>query len=242
MGLVRKYAEASRRHSERDRAAHPAQVVGVQRIAAIGGSEARPAIGIAGPVDARVVIVSVAAAGGAWRLFSSVVVVVGGGMAMHAGAVIVVVDLGVPMSPLGMPLGMPVGITLDVVPVNEQRVPGIGNIARVGMRMVMANTVAETHRVRMGVAAVPVRVTMLDETRGDRADRQPDDDGEGGAANAVRHASTQEADGSVHRTALATIPVDPISRSRLWQQAPLPESGAAARACGPRTGAAENGH
>jgi hypothetical protein len=242
MGLVRKYAEVSRRHSERDRAAHPAQVVGVQRIAAIGGSEARPAIGIAGPVDARVVIVSVAAAGGAWRLFSSVVVlVVGGGMAMHAGAVIVVVDLGVPMSALAMPLGMPVGITLDVVPVNEQCVPDIGGVARVGMRMVMAGTVAETHRVRMSVGALPVRVAMLDETRGNRPDRQPDDDGEGRPANAVRHASTQEADGSVHRTALATITVDPISRSRIWRQAPLPESGGHG-ACGPQTGAAQNDH
>jgi hypothetical protein len=145
----------------------------VQRIATVGGSKTRPAIGIGGPIDAP--------AGGAWRLFGSVVV--DSGMAMHAGAVIMVVVV-------------------------------------VGMRVVVASTLAETHGVRMGVGLVAVRVAMLDETRGNRPDRQPDDDGEGGAANAVRHASTQEADGSVHRTALATRTVA-ISRSRIWRQAPV---------------------
>jgi hypothetical protein len=133
----------------------------VQRIAAVGGSEARPAMGVGAPVDAR--IVPVTAGGSAWRLFGSVMV--DGGMAMHAGAVIVVVDIDVPMSAevvvLAMAVGTPVGTAVAVVPMNEQRVPGIGSIARVGMRMVEA--VPETHRVRMGVGAVPVGVAMLNQ-------------------------------------------------------------------------------
>jgi hypothetical protein len=108
----------------------------VQRIAAVGGSEARPAILVGAPVNA-VVAMPVTMAGSAWRLFGSVVV--DGGMAMRAKAVILVVDIDVPMS------------------------AGIGGIAHVGMRVVMACTVAETHRVRMGVGAVPVHVAMLNQ-------------------------------------------------------------------------------
>jgi hypothetical protein len=126
------------------------------------------------------------------------IVVVDGDMAMTAGAVVVVAVNGAVL----------VGTAVDAVPVYGALVASRAAIARVAI----ACRAPQAHRVRMGVDPVPMRVAMLDQTRGRRRDREPGGEGEDGAADAVRRAPAEEAEVDAHRTAVAE------SRRTIWMR------------------------